>query len=182
MQPEKRKRVEDEFVIIDEQEEMRRAAKEAEQRARLELQTMTYSQHETLKSQRSKIVGQWALAVGLSVFFMLLMSGSLSSQRDGSMIFFWLIIGGFGLFSGIVGLMKWGQFNADLERGKVEYVEDIIALDVQGGGRSGPTYKLRVGYETFTISREMFLSLSNHQPYRVFYAPQSRVVVGAEPL
>jgi hypothetical protein len=179
MEPEKKKkRLEDEYLIIDEQEEEARAREEEEQRVYEELSIMQDDQRAELKAQMFKYISRRALialVVCLGIFSMTSRNNPLGA---GSLALAFLIIAVGILIVGAIALNKWTQVTQELRDGVVNYVEGGIALDIVGGN----TYRLSVGDQTFVIPKKLFLSLSDHQFYRVYYAPRSRFVLGAEPL
>jgi hypothetical protein len=181
MEPEKRKRLEDEFMIIDEDEELQQAEKQKRVPVERKSHEMTPKQRASLMSQAKKAIGQWLLGAGVAfVFFILTAISSAGGAGGGGLVA--LVIGlCLAFILGIAGY-KWNQADSDLRSGRVEYREGVISLDVLGGGQGGATYKVSIEGETFMISKELFLSLSNHQPYRVYYAPKSRFILGIEPV
>jgi hypothetical protein len=181
MEPEKRKRLEDEFVIIDEEAELCKGAKQKQLSVERTLHEMTHAQQESLRAQAKKTISQWLLGAGVAfVFFILTAVSSAGGAGGGGLVA--LVIAGFLAFIlGIAGY-TWNKADSDLRGKRVEYREGDISLDVQGGGQGGAIYKLNIEGETFMISKELFLSLSNHQPYRIYFAPKSRYVLGTEPL
>jgi hypothetical protein len=63
----------------------------------------------------------------------------------------------------------------------VDFAEGKVYMDIQHP-RERPRYILSVGPEKFSVPKDLFLSLSNRQEYRVYYSPHSRYVLGADPL
>jgi hypothetical protein len=181
MEPEKRKRLEDEFVIIDEDAELRKEGKQKRIPVERELHVMTRAQQESLRSQAKKAISQWLIGAGIAFLFVIVTAVS-SAGGAGSGGLVALVVAGFLAFTlGIAGYI-WSKADSDLRGKRVEYREGVISLDVQGGGQGGASYKVSIEGETFMISKELFLSLSNHQPYRIYFAPKSRYILGTEPL
>ncbi|MFN8371646.1 MAG: hypothetical protein U0694_02040 [Anaerolineae bacterium] len=168
MEPEKRKRVEDEFIIIDEQEELRKVTAQAELKAEESLNQMTDVQLTELRSQRAS---QWYIALSIAALIVAVIIFLWTPDPLGlTRAIAWLLV----VVSVIVmgyGLLKRSQIDSDLRSSRIDYLEGIISLH----NRRAPHQHLflSIAGDTFEITESMFLSLSNHQPYRVFYAPQS---------
>jgi hypothetical protein len=188
MEPEKKKkRLEDEYElegyeIIDERAELAKVRKQAERQTRKELRTMTDDQRAELKSQAFQHIALWGVASAAMLSFLLIFAFFPDIPSRGELLLIGLVSVGTSMLFGGLAFNKWTQVAQDLREGEVNYAEGTITLDIRSSRRSNSGYKLSVGRHTFDISKKLFLSLSNHQPYRVYYSPRSRFVLGAEPL
>ena len=68
----------------------------------------------------------------------------------------------------------------DMRDGLVEAAQGIVYLRIMGGNYTG--YVLRVGDLRFTISHDVYRAFTDRDPYTIYYAPNSRTLLAAEPL
>ena len=144
-----------------------------------EPRVMTLQQRAELQEIVNGRIRLWtasAFAVGsLSLLLIVL-------PRNGVEWLLGLFIFGFVTFSAFTALYKRHLLSLDLHADKLASLEGEITLDVLTNNRGGVGYRLQVEGLEFAISKETFLSLSNHQSYRVYYAPHSKIYFDAEPL
>jgi hypothetical protein len=70
----------------------------------------------------------------------------------------------------------------DQQEGRVERIEGRVSLDVQtaGGRGNAAEYTVRLEGRDWSVTREVFLAFKNGDPYALYYAPRSGVVLAAE--
>lgn len=88
-------------------------------------------------------------------------------------------------FAAIVGFilvwLQWRRYNADLQKGIVFLAESRIFLNVIET-RNFPRYTISLDGAKFYINKSLFLAFKNNDPYRIYYAPSSKVILSAEAL
>ena len=82
----------------------------------------------------------------------------------------------------IAGYNAWRTtlLTADLRAGVVEAIQGIVYLDVNKGRSTG--YSLAIGDEKFAVGYDVFNAFKNRDPYTLYIAPYSRMLLAAEPL
>jgi hypothetical protein len=83
-----------------------------------------------------------------------------------------------GLFSPI--LFKWQKIGLDMREGIVHSVEGQVRLDIQPVFRGGAIMSLSVNGVEFRIPKEVLFAFQDHEPYKLYYVPLSKVLVSAE--
>ncbi len=74
---------------------------------------------------------------------------------------------------------KRADYLDDLEECIVYSAEGFVRLTLDEG-RNNARYLVSVGTLTFIVSKQAFLSFKNGDPYRIYYAPNSKHIVAAE--
>ncbi len=75
---------------------------------------------------------------------------------------------------------EWVSLSRDLKQGKVKQVEGRIRLDVEGQGKNGVAYSVRIDQEYWKINKDTFLAFKNEDPYIIYFASHSRKILSAE--
>ncbi len=83
-----------------------------------------------------------------------------------------------GLFSPL--LFKRQQIGLDMRAGIVQSVEGQVRLDIQPLFRGGAILSLTVNGVKFRIPKEVLFAFQNHEDYKLYYVPLSKVLVSAE--
>lgn len=84
---------------------------------------------------------------------------------------------------GILALYYWfrnQRASADLREQKVSVVEGRVELRAVSSGESSTAYSVRIGEVQFPLKKQEFLAFKNGDPYRVYYAPNSKKLLSAE--
>ena len=100
-----------------------------------------------------------------------------TSSRVGIIALICVVTGGFAIYAAT----RRRIYNADVYKGNVSMTEGSIVLDVDSGGRR-VEYYVGIGNRNYRISKSAFLAFKNHNEYRLYYAPNSRIVLSAEPM
>jgi hypothetical protein len=69
----------------------------------------------------------------------------------------------------------WRVASQDLRNSRVEAVEGYATLDVRE-----TQFVVKIEEMEFQVNKETFLAFKNGEPYRVFYAPNSKRILSAE--
>jgi hypothetical protein len=88
---------------------------------------------------------------------------------------------GVSMLCGFYANLQFSKYNSDLYQGEVAVQEGRVTLDLFGSNSSAQFY-VRVGDEKFAISKQTFLSFKNRDMYRLYYAPNSKVLLSVEAL
>lgn len=106
----------------------------------------------------------------------------------------WLIVGFIMLFIAVVFGAQIVNLWRDLRERRVEAVEGPVKLDIQYGrvasswmvtvysNRGRPGYTVSVGSLNFSLNKAGFLAFKNGDPYVIYYAPHSKLLLSAAPL
>lgn len=148
---------------------------------------MTFEQRARLRRRAMLDAGSYlAFACLVGLFFFMMLSVAFSDNVPSSLILGGLLTltGMFGLGTVIVfGAMahRWRLYRADLYKGDVSTTAGSVSLDIQDWGRRA-SYKVRVERLTFDVSKKALLAFKNGERYRVYYAPNSKTLLSAEPM
>jgi hypothetical protein len=99
-----------------------------------------------------------------------------------------LLMGGIGLLVGIILLRDKGWQNLkaaelnqrDVSEAKVRTVEGRISLNIRDAGHFPLAYKIQMEDQQWVVRRETFLAFKNGDPYILYCAPYSKVLLAAE--
>jgi hypothetical protein len=78
-------------------------------------------------------------------------------------------------------VQKWRRLDADLYKGDVSTASGRVLLDVQPEGEVGVKCVLKIQGLRFEISKDAMLAFHNEDVYRVYYLPNTKTVLSAEP-
>jgi hypothetical protein len=87
-----------------------------------------------------------------------------------------------------IGLLirLWIQVSADLRNCRVESIRGPVILDQRRAGKRSFVYHLIVRSEIdrmdFTVEKNIFLVFKPLETYAIYYAPNSKIILSAEPL
>lgn len=113
----------------------------------------------------------------IGIFFTLLL---LSDVEDGEAWIVLLCFGGFDvLFSGIILWSIWRTIT-DLREGKVMIREGQVRRTVVRGSKSSSYYYV-LNDLRFSVSAAGYAALVEGRPYRLYYLPRSKTLLGIEP-
>ncbi len=73
-------------------------------------------------------------------------------------------------------LVKWLQHKEELAHGVVSAVNGNVSLQTGNG------YSASIGKLAFKISQDLYLNLNEQDQYRLYYTPQSKILLTAEKL
>jgi hypothetical protein len=76
----------------------------------------------------------------------------------------------------------WRQFDADLRKGEVSSISGRVSLRILGGSHPNVTCRLRIQSMELSVSEDQLLALKDGESYRVFFAPNSKVILSVESL
>jgi len=81
-------------------------------------------------------------------------------------------------------LYQRNRLLADLDKGDVHTLSGRIHLDISSSGRrnSAPDLTLTINWQHFKIDKRTLLAFHDREPYRIYYVPNMRQIVAAEPL
>jgi hypothetical protein len=98
-----------------------------------------------------------------------------SNSRDFNGFLFVAIASAFGC---LLIASRYKKTNADLNSGKVLFVEGRISFNV-GSGR-GQSFSVQIQNQIFRVNKEIFLAFKNGDPYVIYYAPNSGTILSVE--
>jgi hypothetical protein len=129
-------------------------------------------------TQRAQLTGNlnnWRLLAIVTIALAALLS---VYRGDGwaTPVAVWLIATPILVYIGV----KARAYSLDLHADEVEMVEGLIALDIINRGKNGVAYILDIEDLSFNIRKTVFLAFKNGDPYRLYYAPHSKLLLGAE--
>lgn len=133
------------------------------------------------KNRNSWNVGAIAIILSLTVMVVGVMIGSDVVAPNDLMILFVLV--GLPILIGVaMQTPKWLNSNTDLRNGETAYVEGRIWQEIQGrnGIYAKQNYLLHIEDMTFEVEQDIFLAFRNGDPYRIYYGPRSKTILGAE--
>jgi hypothetical protein len=145
------------------------------------------AQIEALRKDRIRVT---LFAYFLSGVIALLLGGfimlGIGKLKDGPIAIVFLLMIGVICFTFATGAVRsfWRTMNAIINDGHVESVTGPIdlAIDEANYGRSGTVqYKVTVAGYTFKVSKDTLLQLKNGEVYTVYFTPQLRTFLSAEP-
>lgn len=126
------------------------------------------------------------MSIVISVPGLILVLGSLVNSSQEWLLGTPILIAGLAFF----GRKAWQSLrladsqHSDLFMGKIARIEGRISLDVQArNNKSGPgsvEYTVRLEGRKLIVTREVFLAFKNGDPYALYYAPRSNVLLAAE--
>ncbi|GEM_PF-3037745 len=85
--------------------------------------------------------------------------------------------------SAVIGLFllsMWWAYSDDARKHHVESVEGAVRLSLSDSGQGASNYKIRIGKQEFGVSKKKFLAIKNGDPYRIYYLPRSKKLLGIE--
>lgn len=130
-------------------------------------QVVVFKQQRNLQTL---IAGFYALVVAFLTFMMLAAPRSI-----GPMLFLGLL---FSLLVFWIGRVAPWQLNRDLRDG-VQSAEGRIELDLRSA-ENGTTYFVKLDDRKFKVKKPAFLAFKNGDPYRIYYAPNTKTILSAE--
>ncbi len=118
------------------------------------------------------------LASLLILIFLKLRFPSFANRGE---LFLWIPIGLLWLWLLRLSPIRWFSINNDLREGKVAHVEGRVICRWRNtlGFIQVPQYEIRVADQVFTLSSREFFQFTNQGSYRITFAPQSQVFLGA---
>ncbi len=136
-----------------------------------------------LKARRNTVQGMVGIMVLLTVILLPLavLGQAQTGSAQVSIVIGLVWLGLMGLFLAII---RSGQaVQADAWRGQVEIVRGPVQCYTSSQGDSGTQYNLRVGDVTFhKVDRDAYIAFKHLDAYIIYYTPQSKQIVAAEPL
>jgi len=140
---------------------------------------LTEGQRSVLNRQRTALVRQYLW----SCLFVLVVVGLffLTQKPLDSLA----LTVGFGCGAVMLGLStpilsKWQKIGLDLRKGIVHSVEGQVSLNIQSIFRGGTIMSLSINRVNFRIRKEVLFAFQNHEYYKLYYVPRSKVLVSAE--
>jgi hypothetical protein len=95
-----------------------------------------------------------------------------------------LVAAGFvALFASIIlafSVKRANTWRSELYSGKAAALEGRVRLDVRPAGNNVATYIVAIDDQKFGVRKDVFLAFKNGDPYRLYYAPQSKTLLSAE--
>jgi hypothetical protein len=85
----------------------------------------------------------------------------------------------FGLLLAVLMARVVRQLVGDALKGSIKQVKGPLTVSVKSSGKS-TSYYYHIARETFTVSPAAYAAVVAGRPYRVYYAPRSRRVLGLE--
>ena len=82
-------------------------------------------------------------------------------------------------FVGTVLFLTWINLAKDLGGGYVAAIEGRVQLDVKGKGNI-IRYTVGIDYQFFPVDKATFLAFKNGDPYRIYFAPNTKTILSAE--
>ncbi len=79
-------------------------------------------------------------------------------------------------------IWRWNFFNQDMREARAASYTGPISLDIQGVNAGRARYLVSFGDEKLEISKEQLLALQNGSTYTVYFAPRTKIFLGADPL
>ena len=92
-----------------------------------------------------------------------------------------LAFAGLMAFSIWYALKPWSQYSRDLRDRQVERAEGRVVQNPKQRGRY-TSYSIQIAGQEFKVEGRVMLAFQNGGQYRVYYTPNSRTVVSAEPI
>lgn len=126
--------------------------------------------------QRRRTVG--AILIGglcATVAFFLLIGTVGATASLGPILLALLVFMAFAL---AVGAIPAVRISRDLNMG-VQVAEGRVALDMTPAQNSA-SYKVQVDGQKFKVQKRAFLAFKNGDPYRIYYAPNTKTILSAE--
>ncbi len=126
--------------------------------------------------QRRRTVG--AILIGglcATVGFFLLIGTVGATASLGPILLAMLVFLAFAL---AVGAIPAVRISRDLQQG-VKVAEGRVALDMTPAQNSA-TYKVQIDGQKFKVQKRAFLAFKNGDPYRIYYAPNTKTILSAE--
>lgn len=76
--------------------------------------------------------------------------------------------------------VRWRQIYQDIQAGSVARIEGQVQCEMIGniGLVQVPHFIVRIAEFRFSVDRQTYFQFKNREHYRVFYAPQSRILLG----
>lgn len=133
------------------------------------------------------LISVTSLVVLLVIEYNLIVGGS--QQRDEALQFYGLAI--FFLIAGFFGLIALGYLFVDvldvyrdIKERRIAAAEGWANLNIYNY-RAGlkyhePKYRLNISDQRFVVDQKTFLAFKNNDPYRLHYAPRSKILLSAE--
>ncbi|MBK8025511.1 MAG: hypothetical protein IPK19_29975 [Chloroflexi bacterium] len=126
-----------------------------------------------LQRQRDHVV--WAVILGILAFvftfFLVRVSGSVGLALNG--------LAALSFMAGLIAVaVSRSRITKDLQSNLRE-VEGRVRLDTRSSNNK-TTYFLRIDDVRFKVSKKEFLTFKNHDPYRIYYAPNQKKILSAE--
>jgi hypothetical protein len=149
---------------------------------------MTKRQRVRLRDKRWDRIGPYAGFAALLAFMFvcsLVSSGSRTRPRQDTLSMLGLFFFIFGPMIGVLVLLAYRELRrikTDLYKGDISIAWGRARLDIMDGGRGPARYKLNIEGIEFDISKMQLLTLRHGERYRVFYAPNSKVILSVESL
>lgn len=94
--------------------------------------------------------------------------------------FMTLIFGSLGVLVLYVAFTGWFNAYQDVKKGRAEMVEGYTTIDIKSAYKNGVYYVVNVKGVEFRVDKRVFLAFKNGEPYRVFYAPNTKKLLSAE--
>ncbi len=104
-----------------------------------------------------------------------------SSIRDTNDLIGACIFGALTLALAWTAYTRWQQIHFDAARGTASVISGIVRLETRTVNRGNVVYKLKIQGLDFQVSEAALQVFTDGETYRVYYAPESKIVLSAEP-
>jgi hypothetical protein len=149
---------------------------------------MTKRQRVTLNNKRwEKMLPYTGIVALLAFMFVcgLTSSGSRPDAIQNTLSGLGLLLCIFGpliVGTSLLGYREWRRIKTDLYKGDVSIAMGLVRLDILSSGKGSISYKLDIAGTKFDISKDQLLAIKNGERYRVFFVPNSKVILSVEPM
>lgn len=130
-----------------------------------------------LRGQRTLYgMGTLAMMAAFIIYFRLLGLSAFS----GELCFVTIMLGLLGALYLHVAFTGWFNAYQDVKKGHAEMVAGHTTMEIKSAGKGGVHYLVTVDDIEFRVDKPAFLAFKNGEPYRVFYAPNTKKILSAE--
>jgi len=131
---------------------------------------------QTAMLQRRRTVGAIVIGGLCAIVTLCLFIGSAGVGMFLSPVFLALMV--FFAFALAIGAIPAVRISRDLKLG-AQVVEGRVELDTTPAQNSA-SYRVKVDGQKFNVQKRAFLAFKNGDPYRIYYAPNTKTILSAE--
>ncbi len=141
---------------------------------------LSQRQRDEIKRLRMTWYGIKIICVVISPIVLILLILPLFDSRtnkSGLFIFIAMAVTVLG-YSAYYAMERWNQYRKDLAENRTAVIEGRVKIKVFH--YKEPKYKISIEDVRFEVSKEIFLTFKNGDPYIIYYAPYSNKLLSAE--
>jgi hypothetical protein len=126
--------------------------------------------------RRNEILFLFVVAVVITSYTMNVLAQSNTDPFSNAARYFGILVGGMLLLG---AALTWQKHSQDIRDGRVSEITGPIHLKIATGRSTNCS--LSIGGQRFAVLPKVILALRDGEPYRVYYAPRSKIFLAAEP-